>query len=162
MHEDLDRDLREAGRRLREAYPPGLAGGGRGRRPWPKRSLAAAACLLCLALLLAARSFLREETPHPAPVPSIGSALLVHPAETAPIHPPGEPICALLSAESARSSVRVFLDETEMTSLAERHDQVILLEPPWPLPPGPHLLRFEIEDNDGALLGEPSWILFVL
>jgi hypothetical protein len=163
-NDDLDKKLREAGRRLREeAYPLALVGAGKPKRRWPRRSLAGAALVALLLALVVARPSFSPEAPRPAgPAASIGKTLLVHPPERAPIHPSGDPICAVLLAEDARSSIRVFLDETEVTSLAERYDQVILLEPPWPLPPGPHLLRLEITGDDGASLGESSWILFAL
>lgn len=156
MKADLDERLRSEGRRLREdRFPVEIAPWL--RRPPEKWRRATAFVVVSLVLFLALLALLPRAGDGEEP-----RITLVTPPEGSPLAPALGPLTAVFDPPFRGGSVRVYLDETEFTSFAETGERYVILEPPEPMETGPHLLRFEILDRNGRIVGEPSWLIYAL
>lgn len=68
-------------------------------------------------------------------------------------------ICATLDPPLAGESLRLRLDERDVTAASELAPDFVLFTSPDPLEPGPHLVALVVEDRGGARLEERHWIV---
>ncbi len=169
MNGITEQDLKQEGERVLGSAPPDLEArlGRAVRRDRTIRIRAAVAALAAILLIggyILTRAPGQRSSPESAALgtPDYLNVALISPPEESPIHLDGEPICAAIYPPLLNGVVRVYFDEQDLTSIAERNDHFIILDPPRETAAGPHLLRLELIDQEGKLRGEPTWVIYIL
>lgn len=169
MNSDWEKQITEEGKRLRnESFPPELEESLRtigNRRLHPRVRRGGLVAIGTALLLIASLTFMRGvvHRDHRIDLQMSNTRVsLITPSRLTPVRSPDEPICAAIYPPLSEGAVRVFFDEQDVTTVAERNESFVILDLPELTRPGSHLFRLEIMDRDGNIVGESSWLIYTL
>ena len=147
----------------------------RGRSSWAERlrspqfawsvSAVSVAALVVFAVLMGTRG----DVPGPAvplgvPTSAYASTLIdpVMPAGNSVVGAGDVEIVAAIEPPVAGALIRLFVDEVDVTGLAEVTDSYVMYSPGELLAEGEHIITIEIRDASGAMVKDASWLFYTM
>ncbi len=152
--------------RLRAGSRAASAGGA-----WKERLLSprlawavAGVCVAALVLVMAGGRRLPEPPVPAVPGVSVVQAGIdpVTPADNSVIGAEDVEIVAAIYPPVERGVVRLYVDEVDVTGLAEVTGSYVMYSPAGEFEEGEHIVTIEIRDRSGAKLSDVSWLFYTL
>jgi len=105
----------------------------------------------------------------PAPVPLVPGAAIaqagidpVTPADNSVVGAGDVEIVAAIYPPIESGIVRLYVDETDVTGLADVTDSYVMYSPHEDLSEGEHIITIEIQDESGRRLKDVSWLFYTM
>jgi hypothetical protein len=142
-----------------------------GSRTWAERlrspQLAWAVAGVCVVALVIVYASMDRSAPIPTPaVPGVSAASAnidpVTPIDNSVIGAGDVEIVAAIYPPIEQGTIRLYVDEVDVTGLAEVTDSYVMYSPPEKLEEGEHIITIEIRDGTGAMLRDTSWLFYTL
>jgi hypothetical protein len=149
--------------RLRRASRP-ATWGERLRAPKVAWAVAAASVAALVVVLVVSRTG-TDRGPVVAPRLRIAAASDIEPVmpvDNAVVSSADVEIVAAIHPPVEDGIVRLYVDDTDVTGLAEVTDEYVMYSPGRPFEEGEHIVTIEIRDGSGRTLRDVSWLFYTL
>ncbi len=147
----------------------------RGRSPWAERlrspqfawsvTAVSVAALVVVAVMIGTRgSPPGTAVPVAGPTSAYASTLIepVMPADNSVVGVGDVEIVAAIEPPVAGALIRLFVDEVDVTGLAEVTDSYVMYSPGESLTEGEHIITIEIRDASGVTVKDASWLFYAM
>jgi hypothetical protein len=124
----------------------------------------AGACIVALVVIVTSIDRGAQVPMPPAPIANIAQSGIdpVTPADNSVVGAGDVEVVAAIYPPIEQGVVRLYVDEMDVTGLAEVTGSYVMYSPPEKLEEGEHIITIEIQDGTGRKLRDVSWLFYTL